>query len=296
MGTQNNFRMKYFFLAVFASLCCIQFSSAQLNSYAYVVVPKKLQDFEEENQYHSSTLLKYLLTQNNFTAYYEGDIPGDADAECLGLEINLLDESTMLRTKVFLIMTDCKGSEVYRTMEGSSRIKDLKDAYEEAIRNAFRSIAALNYHYKPAKMPETAAVVSAREEEKNMVTAETQKAGTPMGSDTPVVDVKATPEEQLYVDKRPVPSTYTAGVAASLPAGQVSEDTEMWYAQVLPDGYQLVDKTPRIRLILKNTSLPEVYLAENEDSNGLVYKDGGQWHYEFYRDGRRVVEELHIRF
>lgn len=287
--------MKYFFLIVFASLLGIQSSEAQLNAYEYVVVPKKLQDFEEENQYHSSTLLKYLLTQNNFTSYYEGDVPADIGDKCRELVINLLDESTMLRTKVYLIMKDCQGSEVFRTMEGSSRIKDLKDAYEEAIRNAFRSIAALNYHYEPQIAPATTVSNTAKEATILRETPDNPQAGRPAGAETSAVVVKATPQEQLYEDKRPAPSTYTAA-AVALSAATASPETEMWYAQLLPDGYQLVDKSPRIRLTLKKTSIPEVYLAENEDSHGIVYKEGSQWYYECYLEGKRVVEALYIRF
>lgn len=291
--------MKFLSIAVVVVLAGIQGLHAQLNAYSYVVVPRTLQEFEHENQYHTSTLLKYLLSENNFAAYYEGDVPEALQDKCQGLRIDMLDESNMFRTKVFLVMKDCEGREVFRTMEGSSRAKELKDGYDEALRSAFKSIAALDYHYEPGAHKGQTLTLPFKNDIKEMENPGDLKPGNPNRANDPAVTEVATPEEQRYEDKRPKPSEFVAAVAApeSPPIGKgASGDKDIWFAQTLPHGFQLVDRSPKIRLTLQETSLPEVYLAENETTRGLVYKKGSRWFYEYYRDGQAVVQELYLRF
>ena len=44
------------------------------------------------------------------------------------------------------------------------------------------------------------------------------------------------------------------------------------YAQELPNGYQLVDSTPKIRMKIEKTSMPDFYLAKAGDTSGVVFK------------------------
>ena len=40
--------------------------NAQLNDYKYIIVPKKFEEFRSENQYQTSTLIKYYFEENGF--------------------------------------------------------------------------------------------------------------------------------------------------------------------------------------------------------------------------------------
>jgi len=268
---------------------------AQLNPYKYVVVPKRFQEFDEENKYHSSTLLKHLLVDIGFTAYYEGDIPKVSDSPCEGLRIGLLDESNLLRTRVVLILKDCNGKEVFRTQQGSSRKKDLREGYDEAIRDAFHSIEALNYRYEPSQ-PSTAEEVSPPRInfDKDVKKLEESTEAMPSSRNPmndPAVEETASPQEQRYKSMKPLPSHIN-----KMEATDTGNKAETWYAQSLANGYQLVDRSPKIRLRLYNTALPDVYLAEDDMSHGLVYKRDDRWFYEYYEGGEKVSRELHINF
>lgn len=284
-------------LAVILTLAITSRVEAQINNYQFIVVPEKFQEFEEENQHHTSTLLKLLFTREGFTTYYEKQVPDELIGSCKGLKVDLLDESSMLRTKAVLVLKDCKGREVFRTKQGDSREKDLKEGFREAIEVAFQSIESLGYHYEPEETPredEGPVTINFDNDVKSL-----QESGHTAGKreQEPEVVQEATPEVQRYEDRRPKPSGYKPATP-SADKGDISPEAspDIWYAQKIPGGYQLVDSSPKIRLSLHETSLNDIYLAENDTANGLVFKQQDRWYFEYYQNGERVVQELHIKF
>lgn len=71
---------------------------------------------------------------------------------------------------------------------------------------------------------------------------------------------------------------------------------EVWSAQAIANGYQLVDTTPKIVWRIWKTSMPEVYIAQGENKNGVLFKSDGQWTLEYYAGGVKVVERPNIKF
>ncbi len=53
------------------------YSQSQLNEYKYIIVPKKFDGFKNENQYQTSTAIKYYFVQQGFNAVYEDALPQD---------------------------------------------------------------------------------------------------------------------------------------------------------------------------------------------------------------------------
>lgn len=112
-----------------------------LSDYAYIVVPQQFDFQSKKDQYHLNTLTRHLFNSNGFHAIYEierGDLP-----QCNGLYADIDKVKAFLKTKVVIKISDCNGREIYVSSEGDSKEKDYKEAYQEAIREAFRSIAAL---------------------------------------------------------------------------------------------------------------------------------------------------------
>jgi hypothetical protein len=70
------------------------------------------------------------------------------------------------------------------------------------------------------------------------------------------------------------------------------------YAQVIPNGYQLIDTTPKKVLTLLKTSVQDCFLAETGTggSNAIVFKKNGEWFFEYYKDGTLVTQKLEIKF
>jgi hypothetical protein len=98
---------------------------------------------------------------------------------------------------------------------------------------------------------------------------------------------------------QPQQVTATPAVSSSAPAAAKSaivEITGTLYAQVTPNGYQLIDTTPKKILTLLKTSLQDYFIAEAGPSNGVVFKKDGEWLFEYYKDNKLVSQKLEIKF
>lgn len=127
------------------------YGQQSLNDYKYVVVPEKFDFLKEADQYRLNSLTKFLFEKYNFEALKEGEIfPSDyGKNNCLGLKADVLNNSNMFKTKLSVQLKNCKNEVIYTSREGESREKNYKIAYNEALRNAFKSIEAENYSYNP---------------------------------------------------------------------------------------------------------------------------------------------------
>ncbi|MCJ7467469.1 MAG: hypothetical protein MUO53_12345 [Maribacter sp.] len=270
-------------------------SHAQLNEYKYIIVPKKFDGFRNENQYQTSTLFKYLLVQKGFEAVYDDALPEDLNANrCLGLLLDFEDLSSMFSTKVILKLKDCNSAVIMATELGKSKEKDFKLAYNEAIKDAFRSFDAINYSYNPKDKDEEPVTLRFKNDVKKL---EEPPKETPKNRKEQVAIEEVTPERQTYKSVEPVPSDLKKGendMAKATPSPMAISD--VLYAQEVPNGYQLVDSTPKIRLKLFKTSKPDQYLAKSDEIEGIVYAKEGKWFFEYYVGDQLRVEELNIKF
>lgn len=301
----------------------IGFAQVNLNDYKYVVVPKKFDGFKKENQYQTSTLLKYLFEKEKFSVVYDDNLPEDLNKDrCLGLFVDLDNNSSMFTTKTVVKLKDCKNQEVFKTEEGKSKKKDYKASYAEAINESFKSLASLNYSYEPKVESKTEEPVTVsfkndvktiderpdlkKEQDrlvKQIATKEVQsyEDKTPIESDykkaqpsieKKVVEQTATQEEQSFKSMEPVQSDHKKGAEIS----STSKVSGTLYAQELPNGYQLVDSTPKIQLKIFKSSMPNVYIAKADDNDGVVYSSDGKWFFEYHQGDQIVKEELNIKF
>lgn len=92
-------------------------------------------------------------------------------------------------------------------------------------------------------------------------------------------------------------SNTTAAVSTAPKSSAAPEDAaEMLFAQPIPNGYQLIDKTPKVVLKIFKTSQPDYFTAQSETINGAVIKKNGEWILEYYKDEKLVSEKLLIKF
>ena len=293
-------RVKNFFLPLVFMCGFFGMSQAELNQYKYIIVPTKFETFKSENQYQTSTMIKYNLVENGFTAVYDNDLPADLMANrCLGLLLNLKDDSSMFTTKVTLTLKDCQSREVYTTVEGTSKEKDYKTSYSEAIKECFKSLSGIGYKYEPSG--DTAPTnVSFKNDVKNV--EGNAHVASNQNTTNPVVQQKATLEEQSYKSLEPVQSNITkADNSPEIAPAQVaykSDSATVLYAQPTVFGYQLVDVTPKIAMWLWKTSLSNVFRAEAAEgvSDGVVLKKGDKWYFEYYENDKLMGQELNIKF
>lgn len=294
-----------------------------LNDYKYVVVPKRFSTFNQENQHRTSTLIKHLFSEKGFVTVYSDFLPEDLDNnKCLGLYVDLINDSSMFTTKTILILKDCKQKEVMQSQEGRSKNKNFEAAFSEALNKAFKSFTGLEYAYKPKAQEEPITVSFKNDiktiEEKpiqrvqndSMVTQvstneiQSYKDNRPVASDykkaveteMQTVEEIATKEGQSFKSNEPILSEYKKGAVDLKNSTTNKSITGVLYAQELPNGFQLVDSVPKIQLKIYKSSMPNVYLAKADDKDGVVYTSDGKWFFEYYSDGNMVVEELNIKF
>lgn len=242
---------------------------ADVNTYQYVIVPRKFEFQRYENQYRLNTLVKFLLEKEGFEAYFEGDLPEVLVKDpCKALKAVVDDRSNLFTTRVVFSLADCYGRMVFESEEGKSRIKEYEPSFHEAFRNAFSSFQALQYTYAPTEG------VSAEEETQNVVAV----APTPEAPSAP-----------------PAPEVEEAAAVVAVSAAKPAEPVGLLYAQAIENGYQLVDTTPTLRFKVKKTSRENTFTIEGVD--GLLYRNAeGNWVAEYYKDGVLVTEVYEIKF
>ena len=140
--------MKHFFLTLAIIVTCFHVSLAQksLSDYSFVVVPEKFEFLSETNQYLLNDMTKYYLAKNGFNAYFFNELPSVDN--CDGLWADVASIVGFTRTKIMVVLKDCKGIEVFRGETGTSKHKDYKKSYQDALRNSFLCFKELGVKQK----------------------------------------------------------------------------------------------------------------------------------------------------
>lgn len=250
----------------------------QLNEYKYIVVPAKFETFKNDNQFRTSTLVKYLFINEGFNTVYSNDLPEDLKKNsCLGLKVELVDNSGMFTTKTQISLTDCDGMLIMMSQEGRTKTKDLEQAYREAISESFGSFRGLNYKYEPKRNEEgsESITVSFKNDVKSLeedITKTADSAEENINSGADKID-------QLEATEL-LPET---------------SEKNVLYAQPIEGGYQLVNTKPEVVYILKSTSAPDVFIVNKDGKNGVVFKNNDKWFIEMDEKGGKP-KELNIKF
>ena len=155
--------MKHLFLTLVIIVTCSNLSLAQkrLSDYSFVVVPDEFEFLSKANQYQLNDMAKYYLTKNGFNTYYFSELPSVDN--CDGLWADVESIAGFTRTKILVVLKDCKGIEVYRSEPGASKQKEYKKSYQDALRKAFLSFEELNVQQKAVVVRTSASVVSSQE-------------------------------------------------------------------------------------------------------------------------------------
>lgn len=151
--------MKKLFFSLLILLSFSGLKAQNLNDYKYIIIPESFEFSKEKNQYQLNSLLKFLFEREGFeTLMNRESLPADLQRDsCLGLEANVIEDSGLFTTRMRISLEDCRGNLIFTSEEGTSREKDYKTAWHEALRNAFESVEALNYNYETDAFPEAPA-------------------------------------------------------------------------------------------------------------------------------------------
>jgi hypothetical protein len=249
--------MRIKFLLIALLTSVIGFSQT-VNDYKAVIVPLRYDFLKSENQYRMSTMTKANLNKAGFQAFYGNEeLPAGFAERCDLLYVDVKKDNGFLVTKLFVEFKDCYGKVIYTSEIGKSKEKDYEAAYRECLDLAFVSINALHYKYSG----KTAGV------------AKTNTIAAPVTTSV----VAAT----------------TAAVA--VPVTDV-KDPNLLYAQPTENGYQLIDKTPKVVMKLLKTSRPDSFIAIKDGVQGSLNAKDNQWFFEYYKNDQLVSEKVSVKF
>jgi hypothetical protein len=134
-------------LILFLASFSFSYSQNSLSDYSYISIPDRFDFLQENDQYDLNSLTKYLFNKYGFHAFFENEIP-DNLSRCEGLKADVEDNSGFIYTKFQIVISDCKGNELYRSPEGKSKQKDYRKAYHQALRETFKNIERLGVNQK----------------------------------------------------------------------------------------------------------------------------------------------------
>jgi hypothetical protein len=112
--------------------------------YKYAIIPIKFTILKKENQYNLNTISKKMLESYGLETYFENQLPNNINT-CETLKIDIEEDSSIFATKLFIIFKDCRNQVIFKSDEGKSREKELKFSYNEAFRNASKSIEKFDF-------------------------------------------------------------------------------------------------------------------------------------------------------
>ena len=86
-----------------------------------------------------------------------------------------------------------------------------------------------------------------------------------------------------------------AAAAISTPVADV-KDPNLLYAQPTENGFQLIDKTPKVVMKLLKTSRPDSFIAIKDGVQGTLNAKDNQWFFEYYLNDSLISEKIDVKF
>lgn len=237
-----------------------------LNKYKYLIVSNHFDFLKQSDQYQTSSLTKFLLKKKGFTVFLSDEqLPvALSQNNCLAIKVDVVDDSGLFKVVSRLQFKDCYGNLLFTSEAGSSREKDYKKAYHEAIRNAFNTLEDLQYNPEP--------------NEEVAVILETKTPAAP---------------ELVEEDVKEVPVVIVPSVSLPIPSKPVVWDNRL-YAKEFHNGFQLFNQKNKVVFRILKTNQKEVFILENPQ--GVLYKKQDHWIAEYYQDQQLVSVHYQIKF
>ncbi|MFL1011788.1 hypothetical protein [Flavisericum labens] len=273
------------------------FSQNSINNYKYIIVPRSYNFLKEANQYQLNALTQFLFNKHGFEAFMEGsDYPEDLIRNrCLALNSDLIKESGLFKTKLILTLKDCNGQAVFTSKIGESREKDYKSAYNLALRDAFESIEALDYNYKPIENSPSMSATEAPA--KNETAAEIEQLKQEIKKLKGAAKIESSEEVNAAMSQKKQKEIMEMVESRNQKGSEIKLKISLapvLYAQKTENGFQLIDTTPKVVYKIKKTGQENLFLVEGE--NAVIYKQGDNWIYEYNTDEGVKQKELNIKF
>lgn len=265
-------RKKYFLTFIAILLVTSVFSQFRLNDYKYVVIPRKYDFLKHPDQYQLNSYTKFLLEKENFEVYFNDErLPDDLqDNKCLALYGDIINESSLLKSKLGFLLKDCNDNVILTTRTGESKVKNFQKAYHQCLREAFETFNSITYEYQPKENEQTIPEESAKIEQQQEIH---RLEKDPVQNENPVIKEKL---EKIDIQK-----------------GEI--ESEMLTAKWEGLGYKVMDSNSQEVMVLLMTSMKDVFMVKGKDAI-LAKNDNGLWVYS-ENDGKNLnAKIINIKF
>ncbi|MES2574625.1 MAG: hypothetical protein V4572_06765 [Bacteroidota bacterium] len=98
-----------------------------------------------------------------------------------------------------------------------------------------------------------------------------------------------------HVKVEPAIVAPVAATVVSVPVADVG-DPNLLYAQATENGFQLIDKTPKVVMKLLKTSRTDSFIAIKDGVQGTLNAKDNQWFFEYYKEDKLVSEKVAVKF
>ncbi|MCK7591939.1 hypothetical protein M0G43_15230 [Subsaxibacter sp. CAU 1640] len=280
--TKTLYILSVLFVVSFSS-----FSQNSINDYKYILIPEQFEFQKEKDQYQINSLAKFLFNKYGYTAYMEGeDLPADLHNNgCLALLADVNKDSGLFKTKLRIDLKDCNGTIIQSSKVGESKEKEFAKAYNLALRDAFETFQNMPYEYHPNEeiVSKSTVKVATVEDKKQQQEIERLKEEIKsLKQEQQNMEVK---EDIKVIESKDETTTVTIRTDNPLDA--------ILYAQPIDEGYQLVDSTPKVVMLLVKTGVKDVFSVKESDA--IVYKKDDVWMYS--KDGNILRgKAINIKF
>lgn len=278
------------------------FSQQKLNDYKYVVVPFQFDFVKGKNKFQLNSLTRHLFNTNGFKAFFEEEeLPQDLfNNRCLAVYADVIKPSGVFTTKMQIVLKDCFGKQVFISSIAKTKEKDLKVAYSTAIREAFESIKFLNYTYNPdsdiakkyaskSSKTETSEELAAKAEEAKIAEAEVARLKKEVEDlkqqkEAEMIQANAEAEQKALMEEKARLNKEKENLKAeeekqteTIVEAKSKSPSDVLYAQPIENGFQVVDTSPKVIMVLLKTAAPNVYTVKGKDA--IVFKENDVWIY-----------------
>lgn len=268
------------------------FSQDNINDYKYIVVPNQYGFLKEKDQYQLNALTKFLFNKYGYTAFLQNeDFPDDLKINrCLALYLDANLEKALFKTKMRLDLSDCNGEIVISSKIGETREKEFSKSYNLALRDAFETFKELNYNYQPNAniIAKGSSTNTSKEIEKSKSEIERlQKEIEVLKEEKETVKV-GVPKTAVPIQKESVKEITIE------PTANPSDALDVFYAQPIDNGFQIIDTTPKKVMVLFYSSIPDTFIVKGRDA--IVYKKEGLWILAENDGSNLNTEVINIKF
>ena len=264
-------------------------AQTSINDFKYVSVPESYSFLKLKDQYKLNSLTIFLFEKNKFTVLNSfQNYPSDlAQNRCLLLKSDVISKKGFLKTKLQLVLTDCRDNIVFSSEIGQSKLKEYEKAFQEALRGAFVSVGDLNYTYNgaiPYSTTTSPAIVAGETRENQVLSSPVSLA--PEAPTSPITDIEVKAAAAIVPSTPPVIVPKISSDENAAVSGLIIKPTN--------SGFDFVDNiTKKVMYSAQATLFENVYIIEGQ--SGIMYKRGSAWVREYYEQNKTIIEALNVR-